>query len=165
MTTGLIWSAVIVYLIAGLAVAFLSRGKTTNGAGVDMSGYFLGNRQMKGFVSALSYSATTYSAFMMVGLAGLTYAGGVGAFGFENHVEGVAAVESLAHGHEAGSYRVVDRKILDDLGVDPNLARRQKGKYQGTPPKKHHRPAMFEGEVGEAPGKKLDPPCRPVGML
>ncbi|WP_322527895.1 sodium:solute symporter family protein [Salinicola sp. LHM] len=83
MTTGLIWSAVIVYLIAGLAVAFLSRGKTTNGAGVDMSGYFLGNRQMNGFVSALSYSATTYSAFMMVGLAGLTYAGGVGAFGFE----------------------------------------------------------------------------------
>ncbi|WP_083941647.1 sodium:solute symporter family protein [Salinicola socius] len=83
MTTGLIWSAVIVYLIVGLGVAFLSRGKTTNGAGVDMSGYFLGNRQMNGFVSALSYSATTYSAFMMVGLAGLTYAGGVGAFGFE----------------------------------------------------------------------------------
>ncbi len=44
---------------------------------------FLGNRQMNGFVSALSYSATTYSAFMMVGLAGLTYAGGVGALGFE----------------------------------------------------------------------------------
>ncbi|MGM8851033.1 sodium:solute symporter family protein [Salinicola halophyticus] len=83
MTIGLIWSAVIVYLIVGLGVAFLSRGKTTNGAGVDMSGYFLGNRQMNGFVSALSYSATTYSAFMMVGLAGLTYAGGVGAFGFE----------------------------------------------------------------------------------
>ena len=83
MTTELIWSAVIVYLIVGLGVAFLSRGRTTNGAGVDMSGYFLGNRQMNGFVSALSYSATTYSAFMMVGLAGLTYAGGVGAFGFE----------------------------------------------------------------------------------
>lgn len=38
---------------------------------------------MGGFVSALSYSATTYSAFMMVGLAGLTYQGGVGALGFE----------------------------------------------------------------------------------
>ena len=36
-----------------------------------MSGYFLGNRKMNGFVSALSYSATTYSAFMMVGLSGL----------------------------------------------------------------------------------------------
>ena len=38
---------------------------------------------MNGFVSALSYSATTYSAFMLVGLAGLTYNGGVGALGFE----------------------------------------------------------------------------------
>ena len=38
---------------------------------------------MGGVVSALSYSATTYSAFMMVGLAGLTYRGGVGALGFE----------------------------------------------------------------------------------
>nr|WP_281376239.1 hypothetical protein [Garicola koreensis] len=48
-----------------------------------MSGYFLGSRKMGGFVSAMSYSATTYSAFMMIGLAGLTYAGGVGALGFE----------------------------------------------------------------------------------
>ena len=38
---------------------------------------------MGGFVSAMSYSATTYSAFMMIGLAGLTYTGGVGALGFE----------------------------------------------------------------------------------
>src|SRR5690606_15117450 len=45
--------------------------------------YFLGDRKLGGFVSALSYSATTYSAFMLVGLAGLTYAGGVGALGFE----------------------------------------------------------------------------------
>src|SRR5690625_6946640 len=47
-----------------------------------MSGYFLGNRKMGGFVSAMSYSATTYSAFMIIGLAGLTYTGGVGALGF-----------------------------------------------------------------------------------
>ncbi|WP_251977225.1 sodium:solute symporter family protein [Salinicola avicenniae] len=83
MTPTLIWTAVGVYLIAGLTLAWLARGEATNGAGVDMSGYFLGSRRMNGFVSALSYSATTYSAFMMVGLAGLTYAGGVGAFGFE----------------------------------------------------------------------------------
>src|SRR5690625_4758817 len=48
-----------------------------------MAGYFLGNRKMGGFVSAMSYSATTYSAFMLIGLAGLTYTGGVGALGFE----------------------------------------------------------------------------------
>ncbi|WP_106419628.1 sodium:solute symporter family protein [Salinicola tamaricis] len=83
MSLQLIWTAVAVYLVAGLAIAWLSRSAATNGSGVDMSGYFLGNRRMNGFVSALSYSATTYSAFMMVGLAGLTYAGGVGAFGFE----------------------------------------------------------------------------------
>lgn len=68
-----------VYTILAIIVAFLARrGNHTN-----MSGYFLGNRKMNGILSALSYSATTYSAFMLVGLAGLTYQGGVGAFGFE----------------------------------------------------------------------------------
>ncbi len=68
-----------IYIILALFIAFLSRrGDRTN-----MSGYFLGGRKMNGILSALSYSATTYSAFMMVGLAGLTYQGGVGALGFE----------------------------------------------------------------------------------
>ncbi|WP_051149344.1 sodium:solute symporter family protein [Litchfieldella anticariensis] len=79
MTESLIWWSVAIYLLVAIAIAILSR----QGKSQDMSGYFLGNRQMNGFVSALSYSATTYSAFMMVGLAGLTYAGGVGALGFE----------------------------------------------------------------------------------
>lgn len=79
MTEALIWWSVAIYLLVSVSLAVLSR----QGMSQDMSGYFLGNRQMSGFVSALSYSATTYSAFMMVGLAGLTYAGGVGALGFE----------------------------------------------------------------------------------
>ena len=79
MSEALIWTAIVIYLTVALAIAVLSRQRGV----ADMSGYFLGNRQMNGFVSALSYSATTYSAFMMVGLAGLTYAGGVGALGFE----------------------------------------------------------------------------------
>ncbi|SFH70889.1 sodium:solute symporter family protein [Modicisalibacter xianhensis] len=79
MSEALIWTAIAVYLLTALVIAVLSRQRGV----ADMSGYFLGNRQMNGFVSALSYSATTYSAFMMVGLAGLTYAGGVGALGFE----------------------------------------------------------------------------------
>src|SRR5690625_2652929 len=79
----ILWLGVTVYLISAVVVAWLSRAETTNGLSVNMAGYFLGDRRMGGFVSALSYSATTYSAFMMVGLAGLTYAGGVGAFGFE----------------------------------------------------------------------------------
>ncbi|GHA87351.1 sodium:solute symporter family protein [Modicisalibacter luteus] len=79
MSETLIWIAIVSYLLVALIIAVLSRQRGVT----DMSGYFLGNRQMNGFVSALSYSATTYSAFMMVGLAGLTYAGGVGALGFE----------------------------------------------------------------------------------
>jgi SSS family solute:Na+ symporter len=45
--------------------------------------FYLGGRRISGLVSAASYAATTYSAFMMLGLAGLTYRGGVGALGFE----------------------------------------------------------------------------------
>lgn len=79
MDKGYIWLGFAIYTALSLYVAYLSRsGKETT-----MSGYFLGNRKMNGFVSALSYSATTYSAFMMVGLSGLTYRGGVGALGFE----------------------------------------------------------------------------------
>jgi SSS family solute:Na+ symporter len=79
MSASFVWWAIAFYIALSLFVAYLSRsGKQTN-----MSGYFLGDRKMNGFVSALSYSATTYSAFMMVGLAGLTYKGGIGAFGFE----------------------------------------------------------------------------------
>lgn len=79
MSETLIWSAVAFYLLVALGVAWYSR----SGPATDMADFFLGARQMGGVLSALSYSATTYSAFMMVGLAGLTYAGGVGAFGFE----------------------------------------------------------------------------------
>ncbi len=83
MSTTTLWLWIAVYAVASLVVAWLSRSESATGRTADMSGYFLGSRRMGGFVSAMSYSATTYSAFMMVGLAGLTYAGGVGALGFE----------------------------------------------------------------------------------
>lgn len=79
MSTTLIWTGIAIYIVIACAVAYLSRkGKST-----DMADYFVGGRKLGGVISALSYSATTYSAFMMVGLAGLTYKGGVGALGFE----------------------------------------------------------------------------------
>jgi len=79
MSQSFIWYGIGAYVVISVIVAMLSRaGKSTT-----MSDYFLGGRSMGGVVSALSYSATTYSAFMMVGLAGLTYKGGVGALGFE----------------------------------------------------------------------------------
>ncbi len=68
-----------VYIAVGLGIALMARRQL--GAGV--SEFFLANRKLGGFVSALTYSATTYSAFMMIGLAGLTYLTGVGALGFE----------------------------------------------------------------------------------
>ncbi len=79
MSTQFVWSAIAIYIGISLFVAYLSR----SGKQSTMNSYFLGDRKLNGFVSALSYSATTYSAFMLVGLAGLTYNGGVGALGFE----------------------------------------------------------------------------------
>lgn len=79
MTLSLVIWGIVIYVVISIFVAFLSRV----GPSASMSDYFLGDRSMGGVVSALSYSATTYSAFMMVGLAGLTYRGGVGALGFE----------------------------------------------------------------------------------
>ncbi|KKE79890.1 MULTISPECIES: sodium:solute symporter family protein [Oceanobacillus] len=79
MSTTLVWSAIVIYVAVAILIALLSRSGKQN----NMNSYFLGDRKMNGFVSALSYSATTYSAFMLVGLAGLTYNGGVGALGFE----------------------------------------------------------------------------------
>ena len=45
--------------------------------------YFIGGRTVHWIVTALTYAATTYSAFMMVGLVGLAYGTGIGAMIFE----------------------------------------------------------------------------------
>lgn len=81
MDSTYIWTGVVIYIVIASVTAWLSRSR--DGSETSMAGYFLGNRLMGGFVSAMSYSATTYSAFMLIGLAGLTYTGGVGALGFE----------------------------------------------------------------------------------
>jgi len=75
----LIWATVAVFAVIGGAIAFAAaRGNT--GTAAD---YYLGGRHIGGMISGLSYAATTYSAFMLVVLTGLTYRGGVGALGFE----------------------------------------------------------------------------------
>lgn len=53
------------------------------GMGHGASEFFIGGRRTRGFISGMTYAATTYSAFMLVGLVGLTYRSGVGALGFE----------------------------------------------------------------------------------
>lgn len=74
-----LYTAIILYIIIGSIVALMARREMNEGV-VE---YFLSGRNTGGFVAALSYSATTYSAFMMIGLAGFTYSGGIGALGFE----------------------------------------------------------------------------------
>ncbi len=75
------------WLNAGILAWFLLgaalSAKARRGMGRGVIDYFLANRTVGGFVSAMSYSATTYSAFMMVGLVGLTYKGGIASLGFE----------------------------------------------------------------------------------
>lgn len=79
METTLVWTGLAIYVAIAIAIALLSR----IGMQKELNDYFLARRAMGGVLSALSYGATTYSAFMLVGLAGLTYQGGVGALGFE----------------------------------------------------------------------------------
>lgn len=67
------------FFMAGSIVAWLSRRFIGRGS----REFFVGGYRVGGFISAMTYAATTYSAFMMVGLVGLTFTGGVAALGFE----------------------------------------------------------------------------------
>ncbi len=69
----------IAYLLLGTTLAYFSRRYGVKSS----SDYFVAGYKLGGFLSAMTYAATTYSAFMMVGLVGLAYATGVGALGFE----------------------------------------------------------------------------------
>lgn len=80
MSPTLMITALGLFAIGGFMIALMARRATVMG---DASDYYLGGRALPGVVAGLSYAATTYSAFMMVGLAGFTYRGGVGALGFE----------------------------------------------------------------------------------
>jgi SSS family solute:Na+ symporter len=79
MKASYIYAAIAIYFAIGTVVAVYAKRGMVQG----VSDFFIANRTIGGFVAALTYSATTYSAFMLVGLAGLTYIGGVGAWGFE----------------------------------------------------------------------------------
>ena len=79
MSAAIIIVGIAVWFIAGALLSWYAR----QNLGKGMSGYFLANRKVGGFISAMTYSATTYSAFMMVGLVGLTYSSGIGTLGFE----------------------------------------------------------------------------------
>jgi SSS family solute:Na+ symporter len=73
MKASYIYLAVFAYFLLGTIVALYAKRNMVRG----VSDFFIANRTISGFVAALTYSATTYSAFMLVGLAGLTYIGGL----------------------------------------------------------------------------------------
>jgi len=75
----LIWTVIACFAAMGFAIALRAWRRTTGTAG----DYYLGGGRMGGIIAGLSYAATTYSAFMLVVLTGLTYRGGIGALGFE----------------------------------------------------------------------------------
>ena len=66
------------YMLLGTTIAFIVRkGKQSQDE------FYLGGRRFSALLSSLTYAATTYSAFMMVGLVGLSFASGIGAMIFE----------------------------------------------------------------------------------
>ncbi|MEM1579137.1 MAG: sodium:solute symporter family protein, partial [Archaeoglobaceae archaeon] len=70
--------ALAAYLVLGSIIALFAKKKI-----ISDEDYYIGGRNVSGLISALTYAATTYSAFMMIGLVGLTFLHGVGALGFE----------------------------------------------------------------------------------
>ena len=69
----------ITYIVIGTLIALVSRKfgvKTT-------AEYFVAGYRLSGFLASMTYAATTYSAFMMIGLVGFAYMTGVGSLGFE----------------------------------------------------------------------------------
>lgn len=73
-------AVLLLYMVAGTILAWVSRKRM--GGWSEREFYVAGGR-LGSLSSALTYAATTYSSFMIVGLVGFTYAWGVGAFGFE----------------------------------------------------------------------------------
>lgn len=67
------------FFVAGTGVALLSRRLYRGGT----EEFFVGGYRVGGLLAAMTYAATTYSAFMMVGLVGITFTAGVASLGFE----------------------------------------------------------------------------------
>jgi SSS family solute:Na+ symporter len=95
----------VIYIVTGTAITVIVYKAKQN-----QEDYFIGGRRIGAVLSALTYAATTYSAFMMVGLVGLSYQTGVGALIFElSYLVGTAVllkiygVKIWALGREKGA--------------------------------------------------------------
>lgn len=79
LSPSLVWAAIGAFLLFGIVLVWRAT-RVGRGTAAD---YYLAGSGLGGLVSGLSYAATTYSAFMLVVLTGLTWRGGIGALGFE----------------------------------------------------------------------------------
>ncbi len=76
----LAFGVLVAYFALGTALALYTRRRTRPG---DEASFFIAGGRLGGFLSAMTYAATTYSSFMIVGLVGFAYSTGVGSLGFE----------------------------------------------------------------------------------
>ena len=74
-----LYAAIAAWFAAGCLLSHLARRLM----GPGVAEYFVADRKLTAIPAAMTYAATTYSAFMMVGLVGLTYKLGSSTLGFE----------------------------------------------------------------------------------
>ncbi|MEB3774233.1 MAG: sodium:solute symporter family protein [Desulfurococcales archaeon] len=67
------------YMALGTTIAVLSRRRLESGE----KSFYVAHGKLGSFLSAMTYAATTYSSFMIIGLVGFAYSTGPGALGFE----------------------------------------------------------------------------------
>lgn len=79
MDTISVYASILIYLGVGSGIAFFSKKFLKK----DFKDFYTASGRFGTLLSTLSYAATTYSAFMFIGLVGLAYTTGVGALGFE----------------------------------------------------------------------------------
>lgn len=70
----------IIYIFIFMMIKFFYLKSDNNESN---EGFFLANRGLGYFIGSLTYAATTYSSFMMVGMVGLIFNTGIGAMYFE----------------------------------------------------------------------------------
>ncbi len=116
-------TVLLLYIVLGTIGAIVARKygvKTTRE-------YYIGGGKLGTFLSALTYAATTYSSFMIVGLVGIAYFTGIGSLGFElsYYIATLLLLGALApviyrKAREKGW--VTPSEMLGDLYGSPRLA-------------------------------------------
>jgi len=71
--------AIGIFIVIGTVIAWLSKKFLQK----DVKDFYTAGGRFGTVLSSLSYAATTYSAFMFIGLVGMAYQTGVGTLGFE----------------------------------------------------------------------------------